>query len=184
MRAFDLFAGPLIRCRLIILGPEDHVLLVTMHHIVADGWSLPVWAREFSEIYRARVDGRNPSLPPLPIQYVDYAVWQQNRFADESMHEQIEYWEGQLSGAPSVLEIPTDRRRPNRQSFVGSRVGVEIDEQLTEALVDLSRRHGTTLFMTLFGAWATLLSRLSGQEDVVVGTVTANRMCDEVQPLC
>ncbi|MBW8848838.1 MAG: amino acid adenylation domain-containing protein, partial [Burkholderiales bacterium] len=180
---FDLAHGPLIRGRLIRLADDDHALLVTMHHIVSDGWSLGVLIHEFRALYAAYVQGQPDPLPPLPIQYADYAVWQRRWMAGEVLERQLDYWRDHLSGAPALLELPTDRPRPPVQDYAGASVPFQLDEAQSDALKALSRRHGTTLFMTLLAGWAALLSRLSGQGDVVIGTPVANRHRAEIEPL-
>jgi amino acid adenylation domain-containing protein len=181
--AFDLKGGPLIRGRLVRLAPEDHALLVTMHHIVSDGWSTGVLSQELSTLYAAFRRGDADPLPPLPVQYADYAAWQRRWVDGEVLREQADYWRETLAGAPELLELPTDHARPARQDFAGAALGVELDEELTAGLKALSRRQGTTLFMTLLAGWAAVLSRLSGQEDVVIGTPTANRGRREIEGL-
>ena len=181
--AFDLQAGPLIRGRLIRLGDREHVLLITMHHIVSDGWSMGVLTRELGTLYRAYSQGQADPLPALTIQYADYAVWQRHWLAGEVLQTQSDYWEGTLAGAPAVLELPTDHPRPGQQDHTVAVVALELDEQLTRELKALSRRHGTTLFMTLLAGWAALMCRLSGQDDVVIGTPVANRNRAEIESL-
>ncbi|MBV9109410.1 MAG: amino acid adenylation domain-containing protein, partial [Gemmatimonadetes bacterium] len=180
---FDLEQGPLIRGRLVRLAEDDHVLLMTMHHIVSDGWSMEVLARELGALYDAFLRGASDPLPPLRVQYADYAAWQRKWVSGEVLREQAEYWKAALAGAPELLELPTDRPRPARQDFSGAALPVELDEGVTAALEALSRRHGTTLHMTLLAAWSVVLSRLSGQEDVVVGTPSANRGRTEIEGL-
>ncbi|MHB0790164.1 amino acid adenylation domain-containing protein, partial [Bradyrhizobium sp. 5.13L] len=180
---FDLARGPLIRGRLIRLSDQEHVVLLTQHHIVSDGWSLGVLLRELSQLYRAFVAGEDDPLPPLAIQYPDYAAWQRQWLSGERLQNQAQYWRNTLSGAPARLALPGDRPRPAQQSFAGARVAVEIDADLTQALKRLSRRHGTTLFMTVLAAWAAVLSRLSGQDDIVIGVPSANRGRREVEEL-
>ncbi|HST59909.1 MAG TPA: condensation domain-containing protein, partial [Longimicrobium sp.] len=180
---FDLERGPLVRGRLIRLAADDHVLLITMHHIVSDGWSMGVLFRELSALYAAHARGGEAELPALPVQYADYAAWQRRWVEGELLERQAGYWERALAGAPELLELPTDRPRPGKQDFAGDTVDVELDEALTAALKALSQRHGTTLFMTLLAGWATVLARLSGQDDVVVGTPSANRGRAEVEAL-
>ncbi len=181
--AFDLEHGPLIRGRLVKVGADDHALLVTMHHIVSDGWSMGVLTQELSALYGAFQRGDADPLAPLPVQYADYAAWQRKWVDGEVLQQQADYWKTTLSGAPELLEVPTDHVRPLVQSHAGAVAGVELDEELTAALKALSQRHGTTLFMTLMAAWATVLSRLSGQDDVVIGTPTANRGRREIESL-
>ena len=180
---FDLARGPLIRGRLVRIGDDDHVLLITMHHIVSDGWSMGVLTRELGALYGAFRAGRPDPLPPLAVQYADYAAWQRRWVEGEVLREQAEYWQETLAGAPGLLELPTDHARPARQDFTGATVGLVLDEALSAALKELSRRHGTTLFMTLLAGWAAVLSRLSGQDEVVVGTPTANRGREEIEGL-
>ncbi|HEX6750909.1 MAG TPA: amino acid adenylation domain-containing protein, partial [Longimicrobium sp.] len=180
---FDLEHGPLIRGRLVRLAADDHVLLVTMHHIVGDGWSMWVLFGELSALYAAFARGEPDPLPPLPVQYADYAAWQRGWVEGELLERQASYWERALAGAPELLELPTDRARPRKQDFAGDSVDVELDEELTAALKALSQRHGATLFMTLLAGWATVLARLSGQDDVVIGTPSANRGRREIEEL-
>jgi amino acid adenylation domain-containing protein len=180
---FDLGSGLPVRGRLVRLGGEAHVLLVTLHHIVADGWSMAVLMRELGALYRAFGAGRPDPLPPLALQYADYAVWQRTWLSGEVLERQAAYWREALAGAPVLLELPADRKRPARQDFAGGMVELELDAGLTAALKALSRRYGLTLFMTLLSGWALVLSRLSGQRDVVVGAPIANRTRPEVEGL-
>ncbi|HEX8317852.1 amino acid adenylation domain-containing protein, partial [Longimicrobium sp.] len=180
---FDLGRGPLIRGRLVQIGDDDHVLLITLHHIASDGWSVGVFTRELGALYGAFRAGRPDPLPPLAVQYADYAAWQRRWVEGEVLGEQAEYWRKTLAGAPELLELPADRPRPARQDFAGRMIDIGLDEALSAALRELSRRHGTTLFMTLLAGWAVVLSRLSGQGDVVVGTPTANRGREEIEAL-
>jgi hypothetical protein len=180
---FDLERGPLIRGCLIRLAADDHLLLVTMHHIVSDGWSMGVLFAELGALYAAHVQGREANLPALPVQYADYAAWEREWIGGELLERQASYWERTLAGAPELLELPTDRARPRKQDFAGGWVNVELHEELAAALKALSRRHGATLFMTLLAGWAAVLARLSGQDDVVIGTPSANRGRREVEEL-
>ncbi|HEU0014377.1 MAG TPA: condensation domain-containing protein, partial [Longimicrobium sp.] len=180
---FDLERGPLIRGRLIRLAPDDHLLLVTMHHIVSDGWSLGVLTRELGALYDAFRRGQASPLSPLPVQYADYAAWQRRWVEGRVLQEQADYWTRTLTGAPELLELPTDRPRPAHVDRAGARLPVVLDEELTAGLKALSRRHGTTLYMTLLAGWATVLSRLSGQDDVVVGSPMAGRGRQEIEGL-
>ena len=175
--------GPLIRGRLAQLKDDDHVLLVTMHHIVSDGWSMGILVSELSELYRAYRSGEAERLPELPVQYADYAAWQRQWLSGEVMERQSAYWKKALAGAPVLLELPADRPRPAQQDYAGGSIRVELGEELTGELKRLSLRHGTTLYMTLLAGWAALLARLSGQEDVVIGTPVANRTRTEIEPL-
>ncbi|HEX9939135.1 MAG TPA: amino acid adenylation domain-containing protein, partial [Longimicrobium sp.] len=180
---FDLARGPLIRGMLVRMAEDDHVLLVTMHHIVSDGWSMGVFTRELGALYGAFREGRPDPLPPLAVQYADYAAWQRRWMEGEVLRTQAEYWKTTLAGAPELLEVPTDRPRPARQDFTGASVSLVLSEELTAALKALSRRHGATLYMTLLAGWAATLSRLSGQGEVVVGTPSANRGRREIEGL-
>ncbi|MGR9168305.1 non-ribosomal peptide synthase/polyketide synthase [Rhizobium leguminosarum] len=180
---FDLAREPLIRGRLIRLADEEYVFLLTQHHIVSDGWSMGVLVRELSSLYRAFEAGEDDPLPPLAIQYPDYAAWQRQWLSGERLQRQAQYWRDTLSGAPARLALPTDRPRPAQQSFAGASVPVVIDQALTRGLKRLSRQHGTTLFMTVLAAWAAVLSRLSGQDDIVIGVPTANRRRREIEDL-
>jgi amino acid adenylation domain-containing protein/non-ribosomal peptide synthase protein (TIGR01720 family) len=181
--AFDLQRGPLVRGRLVMLGEHEHVLLVTMHHIVMDGWSMDVMIRELSALYGAYSTGQADPLPELTLQYADYAAWQRQWLVGDVLRQQNEYWQRTLANAPVLLELPTDRPRPAQQEYAGGLAELEFDAQLTAALKALGRRHGTTLFMTLLAGWAIVLSRLSGQQDIVIGSPVANRTQVEVEPL-
>lgn len=181
--SFDLENGPLIRGRLVELSGNDHALLVTMHHIVSDGWSMGTLVAELSKLYASfRRDEADP-LAPLPVQYADYAAWQRNWLKGGVAKRQAEYWRTALHGAPALLELPTDRPRPPQQDFAGRRVVVALDRALTRRLKVLSRRHGVTIYMVLLAGWAALLARLSGQNDVVIGSPSANRARTEIEPL-
>ncbi|MER9052363.1 condensation domain-containing protein, partial [Mesorhizobium sp. M0923] len=180
---FDLARGPLIRGRLIRISDEEHVFLLTQHHIVSDGWSMSVLVGELSQLYRAFEAGQDDPLPPLAIQYPDYAAWQRQWLTRERLQSQADYWRETLAGAPARLGLPTDRPRPAQQSFAGASVPVVIDVDLTRGLKRLSRQHGTTLFMTVLTAWAAVLSRLSGQDDLVIGVPSANRGRREIEEL-
>jgi amino acid adenylation domain-containing protein len=180
---FDLAQGPLFRGRLVRMTADDNVLLLTMHHIVSDGWSMGVLFRELGALYAAFSRGEPDPLPPLPVQYADYAVWHRRWVEGPVLEAQAEYWTRTLAGAPELLELPTDHPRPAKQDFTGASVKVELDEALTGALKTLGQRHGTTLFMTLLAGWAAVLARLSGQDDVVIGTPTANRGRGEIEGL-
>ncbi|MHA3735612.1 non-ribosomal peptide synthase/polyketide synthase [Pseudomonas sp. Eth.TT006] len=181
--AFDLQHDPLLRGRLLRLGDEQHVLLLTVHHIVADGWSMGVLTRELMALYQAFSLAQHDPLPPLALQYGDYAVWQRRWLSGEVLQRQSQYWQQTLDGAPALLTLPTDRSRPAQQDFAGSTVEVLLDERLSIGLKALSQRHGVTLFMTVMSGWSLLLSRLSGQSDVVIGAPVANRTRAEIEGL-
>ncbi|NTF46666.1 condensation domain-containing protein, partial [Rhizobium rhizogenes] len=180
---FDLARTPLVRGRLIQLGDEAHVLVLTHHHIVSDGWSIKVFLRELETLYGAFARGREDPLPALDVQYPDYAVWQRQWLSGERQALQARYWGSDLADAPALLALPTDRARPPQQSSAGAHVAIRLDGELTRALRALSLRHGTTLFMTVLAAWAGVLSRLSGQDDIVIGTPVANRGRTETEGL-
>ncbi|WP_407026772.1 amino acid adenylation domain-containing protein [Burkholderia pseudomallei] len=180
---FDLARGPLVRGALVREADDVHTLCVTIHHIVSDGWSIDVFRRELSELYRAFAGGQPDPLPPLPVQYADYAAWQQRGIGGAALHAQAEYWRDALAGAPTLLELPTDRPRPPQPDYAGATVGLALDAPLTAGLRALARRHGATLFMTVFAAWSVLLSRLSRQTDVVIGTPSANRGHAQIEGL-
>ncbi|HEX8361986.1 MAG TPA: amino acid adenylation domain-containing protein, partial [Longimicrobium sp.] len=180
---FDLAGGPLIRGRLLKLADDDHVFVMTMHHIVSDGWSMGVFTHELSTLYGAFLRGEADPLAELPVQYADYAAWQRRWVDGEVLQKQVDYWKAALQGAPELLELPADRARPASQDFAGATVGLELDEELTAGLKALSQRNGTTLYMTLMAGWAATLGRLSGQDDLVIGTPTANRGRSEIEGL-
>ncbi|WP_045761592.1 non-ribosomal peptide synthetase, partial [Xanthomonas albilineans] len=180
---FALECGPLIRGVLVQLAHDEHVLFVTMHHIVSDGWSMGILINELSVLYRAFARGEADPLSPLSIQYADYAHWQRQWLTGEVLQRQAAYWREALSGAPVLLELPTDRPRPAQQDHAGAMLEVVIGPQQAQALKALSQRHGLTLYMTLLASWALLLSRLSGQGDVVIGSPAANRGRSETEGL-
>ncbi len=180
---FDLSTGPLLRAKLLRLAQDDHLLLVTMHHIVSDAWSAGVFLKELSVLYKAFSAGEASPLPELPIQYADFAAWQRNWLQGEILEEQLQYWRRQLRGAPPVLDIPADRPRPKTQSFRGAYESVEFSPELAESVKAFARREGITLFMALLAGFQALLSRYSGEEQIVVGTDLANRTMSETEPL-
>ncbi|HDQ71431.1 MAG TPA: amino acid adenylation domain-containing protein, partial [Chloroflexi bacterium] len=180
---FDLTVGPLMRVRLLRLGEADHVLLLNMHHIVSDGWSMGVLTRELNTLYEAFVQGKPSPLEPLAIQYADYAVWQREWLAGDILDGQVAYWREQLAGAPALLELPTDRPRPSVQRFKGAHLSRPLGPVLSAAVRAVGRRCGATLFMTLLAAFQALLARYTGQQDVVVGTPIAGRQRREVEDL-
>jgi amino acid adenylation domain-containing protein len=182
-RPFDLSTGPLFRATLIRLAHDDHILVLTMHHIVSDGWSMGVVYRELSVLYRAFMNGKLSPLADLPIQYADFAIWQREWLQGEVLESQLSYWKKQLEGIPGVLNLPTDYPRPAVQSYRGARRSIEISRELTDGLKALSRKEGVTVFMTLLAAFQTLLYRYTGQEDIVVGSPIANRNRAEIEGL-
>ena len=180
---FDLARGPLVRATLLRLGAGDHVLLLTMHHIVSDGWSMGVFFRELAVLYEAYATGKPSPLPELPVQYADFAQWQRQWLQGEVLAAHLTYWKQHLAGAPEVLELPTDRPRPAVQSFRGATYPFTLPPALSTALKTLSQREGVTLFMTLLAAFKTLLHRYTGQGDLVVGAPIANRTRAEIEGL-
>ncbi|MBX8615752.1 amino acid adenylation domain-containing protein [Pseudomonas cichorii] len=182
-QAFDLNHELPIRGRLLCLAEDRHVLLLTVHHIVADGWSLGVLTRELTALYKAFSQGLDDPLPPLALQYADYAVWQRNWLDSERLSSQGDYWHQALSGAPVLLTLPTDRPRPARQDYTGVSLPVRFDARLSTEIKAFCQRHGVTPFMLFMGAWSVLLARLSGQDEVVIGTPVANRRRAEVEGL-
>ncbi|HEY0735253.1 MAG TPA: amino acid adenylation domain-containing protein, partial [Herpetosiphonaceae bacterium] len=186
---FDLTHGPLIRARLLRLSDQEHVLLVTVHHIISDGWSVGVFLRELATFYDAFVANATTDpatlLPPLPIQYADYAFWQRGWLAPggEILNQQLSFWKQQLGGGLPLLELPTDHPRPAVQSFKGGRHTIALPKDLAQALHSLSRREGVTLYMTLLAAFQTLLHHYTRQHDLVIGTPTAGRSQPETENL-
>ncbi|HVB38802.1 MAG TPA: amino acid adenylation domain-containing protein, partial [Vicinamibacterales bacterium] len=171
---FDLAAPPLLRGTLLALGGDRHVLIVVIHHLVSDGWSSGVIIRELARLYEAFSAGRPSPLPPLPVQYVDYVIWQRSWLKEGLLREQLDFWKRYLDGVP-VLNLPTDHPRPGVQSYAGTSESFVLPVALSRRLNELSRREGATLFMTLLAAFAVLLSRSTGQDDLAIGSSIANR---------
>ena len=182
-RPFDLVNEQLFRVKLLHLAEEEHLLLLTMHHIVSDGWSLGVFMRELTALYEAFSTEKSSSLPELPIQYADFAVWQNEWLVGEVLEVQLNYWKRHLGGQLPVLDLPTDRPRPPVQTYRGARQSLELPYKSTDALKALSQQEGVTLFMTLLAVFQILLYRYTGQEDVIVGSPIANRNRVEVEGL-
>jgi amino acid adenylation domain-containing protein len=180
---FDLTTGPLLRLALLRLDTDDCVLGVAMHHLVSDGWSVGVLLGELSTRYAALVAGERPDLPELPVQYGDYAVWQQDWLRREDLSADLTWWRRHLAGAPAVLDLPTDRPRPAVQGFRGAAHPFELPEPVLTALGALGKEHGATTYMALLAVFGVLLRRYSGQDDVVIGVPMANRDRAEVEPL-
>jgi amino acid adenylation domain-containing protein len=179
---FDLSQGPLIRATLLRMGEEEHIFLLSMHHIISDGWSMPIFFRELSVLYHAYVNGKASPLPELPIQYADYAIWQRHWLQGEVLETQLSYWRKQLENI-SPLSLATDRPRPRVQTFRGACESLALSEDLTRALKDLSRKQGASLYMTLLAAMQILLHRLTGQDDIAVGSPIAGRNRAEIEDL-
>ncbi|HEU5376780.1 MAG TPA: condensation domain-containing protein, partial [Ktedonobacteraceae bacterium] len=181
-RPFDLERDPLLRVLLLRLGDEEHVMLLSMHHIISDAWSIGVMAREFSLLYAAFADGQASPLKDLAVQYADYVHWQREWLQGEALERQIDYWKHQL-GDSVALELPTDCPRPAVQTYHGSQETFQLPRFVTDGLKALSRKEGVTLFMTLLAAFQVLLARSSNQEEVAVGTPIANRTQEELEGL-
>jgi len=175
VRSFDLAQGPLLRLALVKLGDAEHVLLLTMHHIVSDGWSIGVFMNELVKCYNAMTTDARPDLPVLTVQYVDFVAWQRQRLGGSALQKRLDYWRNQLAGAPAVINLPLDRPRPALRSFRGARQTLAISTEVTRKLKALARRERATLFMTLLAAFQSLLSCLTNQDDVVIGSPTAGR---------
>jgi len=182
-RPFDLQHGPLLRVNLIQLDEGDHVLLLTLHHIVADGWSMGVLVDEFSQLYAAHAQGTAIELPALPIQYTDYALWQRRWMQAGEQERQLDWWRGQLGGEQPVLELPGDRARPAQASQRGARLDFALDPLLAQGLMALARERGVTPFMLLLASFQVLLHRYSGQKDLRIGVPVANRSRAETRGL-
>ncbi|HKH43278.1 MAG TPA: condensation domain-containing protein, partial [Thermoanaerobaculia bacterium] len=183
MRPFDLARGPLLRTALLRLDAARHVALFTLHHMVGDGWSSDVLVRELAALYPAFVAGRPSPLPPLPVQYADFALWQRDNLRGAELEAQLAFWRGALAGAPAVLDLPSDRPRPARASGRGGVVSAALPTEHAEALRRLGRQAGVTPFMTFLAAFYALLHRLTGEIDLVVGTPVANRRRPELEGL-
>ncbi len=180
---FDLTRGPLLRAGLLKLNSREHVLLLTIHHIVSDGWSMGVLFRELTELYEVFVEGRPSPLAPLAIEYADFVLWQRRKFQGEALATEIEYWKKQLTGAPPILELPTDKPRPAAQTTSGAYYSIFMPRRLSDAVYELSRRSSATIFMTLLAAFQIMLSHYTGEPDIVVGTPIANRTQRETEDL-
>ena len=180
---FDLATGPLVRATLIHLEDHAYLFLLTLHHIISDGWSLELFFRELLQCYEANLSQQDLTLPALPIQYADFALWQREWLQGKRLNQHLMYWRNQLGDAPPTLEIPTDHPRPPRPSYHGYRQPVAFSADLAQALQEVSEREGVTLFMVMLAAFQVLLARYSGQMDIVVGTPIANRSQEEVEPV-
>ena len=179
---FDLVRGPLLRWMLLQISDREYVLLFSMHHIITDGWSLGIMIRELSAFYQEFTTGRPASLPELPIQYADFAVWQRQELPGK-LESQLSYWKQQLNDAPPLLQLPTDRSRPPVQRYRGAKLSFELPKNLTQAMGAIAQKNEATLFMTLLAAFKILLYRYSGQEDIIVGSPIANRNRAEIEGL-
>jgi acyl carrier protein len=182
-RPFDLTRGPLMRLALLRLDDREHVLLITMHHIICDAWSIGVFMRELVAFYNGFTSETNPSVPALPVQYIDFAAWQRNAVSGALLQKQLEYWRENLAGAPRVMNLPSDRPRPAVRSFRGARQSFSVTKEIAEKVKTLARNERATLFMTLLTAFQSLLSCLTNERDLVVGSPVAGRNRPECEPL-
>ncbi|MEH2060576.1 MAG: condensation domain-containing protein [Nostoc sp.] len=182
-KSFDLSESPLLRVQLLYLKPEEHILLFTMHHIIADGWSIGILIQELAAIYQAISHGLPSPLSKLPIQYADFADWQRKWLQGEILHTQLDYWKQQLSGNLSVLQLTTDRPRPGIQTFTGKKQFLAFPKALSEAVKELNQREGVTQFMTLIAVFKTLLYCYTNQQEILVGSPVAGRTRSETQGL-
>lgn len=182
-QAFDLQTGPLLRAALLQVTPHDHVLVLTLHHIVSDGWSLQVMIEELVQLYAGFNLGHDAGLPALPIQYADYALWQRQWMEAGEQERQLTYWQQKLGDEQPVLELPTDRARPVEQSFAGASHNLILDPTLSDSLKAFARRENVTLFVLLLASFQALLHRYSGQADIRVGVPVANRGRVEIERL-
>ena len=180
---FDLTRGPVLRAALVRLAARDHALLLVLHHIVADGWSMSILVRELTALYAAFADGRPSPLPELPIQYADFASWQRSRLRGEALESRLGFWREKLAGAPNTLRLPTDRPRPAIQSYRGASVPVLVDRETAAAFRAMAPRHGVSHFMALVAALGTLLQRATGEDDLLLGAPVAGRSRVEVEGL-
>ncbi|MHC5822277.1 MAG: non-ribosomal peptide synthetase, partial [Nostoc sp.] len=180
---FDLSNAPLLRVTLLRLGSESHVLVLIMHHIITDGWSMGIFIQELSSLYRAFTLDSPLLLPELPIQYADFAVWQRQWLTEEVQKQQLNYWKQQLADAPPLLELPTDKPRPPVQTFCGATQEFQIDQNLSKQITTFSQQSGATLFHTLLAAFVVLMFRYSGQDDICIGSPIANRNRREIESL-
>jgi acyl carrier protein len=173
--AFDLHRGPLLRVKLVRTGVNEHVVLLTMHHVISDGWSMEIFTNEVAQLYRAFCDGRESPLPKPEVQYADFAVWQRSWLRGEALERELDFWKQQLAGAPRVSEFPTDKPRPGVETHSGRRLSFGLNVELIDSLKRLSREHSVTLFVSMLAVFKILLHRYTGQTDLVVGAPIAGR---------
>lgn len=173
--AFDLIKGPLVRVRCFRLSAEDHLLLATFHHIIADGWSMGVWWREWSELYMARLQKRASALSPLEVQFADYAGWEREQLTAPVLEQELDHWRARLAGAPGLLELPLDRPRPQAPSHRGDRVYRRFTPGQVERWTQIARESGCTLYVLFLAVWKVVISRFAGQTDVVIGSPVSRR---------
>jgi hypothetical protein len=182
-KPFDLAKGPLLRATIVKLDTREHVLLLTMHHIVSDAWSAAIFLEELSVLYEAFSAGKTPLLPELPVQYGDYAAWQRKFLQGKALENQLNYWREHLKDAPPLLQLPSDRQRPASRNFDGAYESIVLSKDVADSLKTFSQQEGVTPFMTLLAGFNTLLMRYSGQEHIVLGTDIANRTSAETEKL-
>jgi len=180
---FNLNEAPLLRCTLLLMGDQDNILLPVMHHIASDCWSMEIFCREMEKLLQSFSAGQPSSLPELPIQYADFACWQRQWLQGKVLETQLSFWKQQLAGKLPALELPTDRPRPHNQTFMGAAHSFALPESLSKELKALSRRENVTIFMTLLAVFNVLLHRYTGQDDIIVGTLIANRDHSEIEGL-
>ena len=180
---FNLSQGPLLRAKLIKLSENEHILIINMHHIISDGWSIGILIRELGQVMNSLVKGKQPELQPLPVQYADFSVWQKQWMEAGELERQLSYWKEQLQDSPDLLQLPIDYTRPPVQTYNGSRINFKIPENLTTKINNISIKHGCTTFMTLLSAFNVLLHKLTGEEDICVGSPIANRNRKEIEGL-
>ena len=181
LQPFDLTVGPLLRLELFQLADHEFILAFIFHHIIADGWSLGIVMREIGLYYDGVINDHKVELPPLPIQYKDFSIWQRNWMQGDQLTHQLDYWMEHLEGSPQRLEISIDKPRPATQSHKGSHLEFELPQKLSLGLIDLSKEYNVTLYMVLLAAFQTLLHRYSGQTRINVGTPIANRTRPEIE---
>jgi hypothetical protein len=182
-KPFDLGRDLMIRTTLVELDGTEHVLLVVTHHIASDGWSVGVFCRDLGELYNARRAGRQAELPELPLQYRDFVLWQRDRLRGRQLEQELEYWRGQLAGAPTIAQLPTARRRPATQTYEGASLAVRMPSEVADDVLRLCRETGTTPYMLLLSVFGLLLYRRTGQDDILIGGPFANRARTEFDNL-
>ncbi|WP_051225532.1 condensation domain-containing protein [Photorhabdus temperata] len=180
---FDLSLGPLIRPELLHIDESEYLFILDQHHIITDGWSITIFLKEMEHVYNKLINKQLISLEPLPLQYSDYAVWQRESITAEKLSTQLDYWKAQLVDLPPLLTLPTDRPRTKQKSLEGEIVSIAIDSDTTRKLEQISQQQGVTLFMMLMSVWGIVLSRLSGQNSIVIGIPSANRGMAEVEKM-
>ncbi len=182
-KTFDLGKEALVRATLILLNNNEYWLLLCLHHVISDGWSMGVLIEELTALYNAVNQGQPSPLKPLPIQYADFAIWQRQWLQGEVLENQLNYWKKQLADAPTFLPLPTDKPRPAVQTFTGAHQEFQLSLELTQKLTELSQQQGVTMFMTLLAVYGVLLYRYTGQSDILIGTPIANRNRREIESL-